>query len=79
VFFLFAAVMIFLGSRFLLAWHLEEPSPPRATAVGAALALTLLIYKVSLLVNVLHQRLPADVWQRLNCITDLARCTPRRR
>jgi len=79
VFFFFAAVMIFLGSRFLLAWYLVEPSPPGATSAGAALAVTLLIYKGSLLVNVLHQRLPADVWRRLNRITAMARCAPRRR
>lgn len=77
--FFFAAVMIFLGSPFLLAWHLDEPSPPGATAAGAALAVTLLIYKGSLLVNVLHQRLPADVWRRLNRITAMARCAPRRK
>ncbi|WP_267396200.1 MULTISPECIES: hypothetical protein [unclassified Sphingomonas] len=79
VFFGFATVLIFLGSRFLLAWYLGEASPPGATAAGAALGLALLIYKGSLLANVLHQRLPAEVWQRLNRITAMARCAPRRR
>jgi drug/metabolite transporter (DMT)-like permease len=79
VFFFFAAVLIFLGMRFLLAWHLEEPSPPGATAAGALLGIALLIYKGSLLINVLHQRLPASVWRRLNRITTMARCAPRRR
>jgi drug/metabolite transporter (DMT)-like permease len=79
VFFGFATVLIFLGARFLLAWHLSEPSPPGATSAGACLGVALLIYKGSLLINVLRQRLPSDVWIRLNRVTKMARCAPRRR
>lgn len=80
VFFAFATVLIFLGGRFLTAWAsgAAVTTPPGATPSGALLALVLVVYKGSLLVNVLMQRYPADTWKRLNRIQELARCSGRK-
>lgn len=75
VFFAFASVLIFLGLRFLVAFFTDaQGSPPNAGPTMAFLSIFILVYKVSMLVNVLRQRLPSGTWDRLNRITDSARC-----
>lgn len=75
VFFLFSSVLIFLGLRFLVAYVSGAVgSPPNAGPTMAFLSIFILIYKVSMLVNVLRQRLPSGTWDRLNRITDSVRC-----
>jgi hypothetical protein len=79
VFFGFASVLIFVGLRFLWVWGTGEGAtvPPGATGLGVLLATSTFVYKGSMLYNVLRQRYPADVWIRLNRITEMVRCSPR--
>jgi hypothetical protein len=75
VVFMFASVLIFLGLRFLAAFATgAEGIPPNAGPTMALLSVFLAAYKISMLVNVLRQRLPSGTWARLNRITDSARC-----
>lgn len=80
VVFAFAAVLIFAGLRFLWAWGSGAAAsiPPGATGMGVVLSASLLMYKASMLGNVLFQRYPAEVWMRLERISELVRCSPRR-
>lgn len=76
VFFFTASSFVYLGLRFLAAWWLQEPGvPPQATPTAAYLAGVLLLYKASLLANVLRQHYPAQVWKRLDSITEKVKCS----
>lgn len=76
VVFAFAVILIYAGLRFLWVWGTGEGavSPPGATGFSVVLAFGTMAYKFSMLLNVLRQRYPADVWARLNRINALARC-----
>lgn len=79
IFFIFSSVLIYAGLRFLWAWGTGEGvnTPPGATAMAVLLSFTTMIYKLSMLYNVMRQRYPSDVWARLNRITRLLQCSPR--
>lgn len=75
VFFIFSSVLVFLGLRFIVAWVGENPSiPPNAQPAFVLLGWTVLLYKGSMLLNVLRQRYPIAVWRRLNRINDANCC-----
>ncbi|MEG3089489.1 hypothetical protein [Sphingomonas sp. PB4P5] len=80
VYFMFAAVLIFAGLRFLTVWLSGEAAtiPPGATGMGVLLALATFTYKGSMLFNVARQRYPVETWARLNRISELARCSRRK-
>lgn len=76
VFFFTSAVFIFIGTRYLAAWVMNEPgTPPNASPMAVFLAGTLLVYKAALLGNLLRQHYPAPVWARLNAINEKVRCS----
>lgn len=79
VFFFFSAFLFFLGVRYLWTWAVEDTTtiPPGASTTMMMLSCAILIYKGSLLANVLRQRLPAGVWERLNKINARICCRGR--
>lgn len=74
--FAFGAILVYAGLRFLWVWGTGEGavSPPGATGFSVMMAFAVMAYKIAMIVNVLRQRYPADVWARLNRINALARC-----
>lgn len=80
VFFVFASFLIFIGLRYVTTFFIGvDQTPPGAAAVMVSMSFMLLIYKVSLLVNVLMQRYPSEVWDRINRITTIVKTScPRR-
>ena len=46
--------------------------------MGVMLAGATFVYKASMLYNVLRQRYPVTVWARLNRISDVVRCPPKK-
>lgn len=78
VFFLFSTVLLFFGMRAFCAWWMgEQEVPPAAAPTTVLLAFSIFVYKISMLINILHQRYPAEVWRRLNRINTLVKCSPR--
>lgn len=78
VFFVFAGVLCGLGMRFIAGWWMGvTAAPPGADPALASLGAVLFIYKGSMLVNVMMQRYPAQVWKRLNQMYDVVRCSKR--
>jgi hypothetical protein len=74
--FLFATVVIFLGLRFVWAFMSDAPDvmPPQPGASMELMSMILVIYKGSMLANVLRQRYPEEVWTKLNRINDHLLC-----
>lgn len=78
VFFVTSVTFLFLGARFLAVYvNGERGVPPEATHSLALLAVVLMLYKLSNLVNVLRQHYPATVWSRINRISDILKCRAR--
>lgn len=76
VFFLFATVLIVVGLRYINAWIAGETTiPPAASPTMAFLSFMIMFYKGTMLFNVLRQRLPARLWDRLNNIQNIVRCS----
>lgn len=73
-FFFFAGVLVWWGLRYLGTWWEGEVTQPSTVFF----AFSVLLYKGGLFVNTLRQRLPAHLWQRLNRINEIVRCSPRR-
>jgi len=66
VFFCFSAVLVYVGLRFLWAWGTNSAmtSPPGATGMGLLMAISLLVYKASLLKDATSQyRLSGEIWR----------------
>jgi len=76
VYFIFASVLMFAGLRFLNAYWVADTTdiPPNASPMMVLLASTILFYKGSMLVNVLNQYYPKEVWNRVNRVTHLLKC-----
>lgn len=64
----FAALQIFMGLQALTARHV-------VTDPMALMACGLLLYNGAMLFNLLRQRYPEDVWERLNRINDRLFCS----
>jgi len=64
----FSVVMIYSGLRYLTAWYIGEATtvPPGVTGYGVFIALTLAMYKVSMLTDTIMRK---PVWT----LTDLAK------
>jgi len=76
VYFGFATVLFYLSMSFLHAAAFGPwTTPPQAGSRFTMISLALLIYKGSMLYNVLRQRYPAEVWQRINRITSVVVCS----
>jgi hypothetical protein len=84
VFFLFSSVLVVLGLRYLsvlgvYGFVTEQTIPPGASPVMALLSANILMYKLSLLYNVLRQHYPAEVWLRMDRISNtVKKSCPRR-
>lgn len=77
--FAFAAVLVFLGLRFVWTFIGGAPDliPPQPSPATQLLALVLVAYKAAMLINILRQRYSPATWARLNHITDLLACSKR--
>lgn len=76
VYFLTSTYFLFVGLRFAFAWYLGETGiPPNASPSSVALAGVMLNYKATMLINILRQRYPTAVWNRLNNITKTLKCS----
>jgi hypothetical protein len=79
VVFLFSTFLIFLGLRYLsTALGGVDTTPPGAAMAMLSLSFVLFLYKLSLAVNVLSQRYPTQVWERLNAINTMVKCSNKR-
>lgn len=76
VMFGFASCILFVGLQFVWTFMSDKANtmPPQPTPAMQLLATALLVYKSSLLVNILRQRYPEQVWQKLNRINDHLHC-----
>lgn len=74
--FAFAAVLLFLGLRFLWVFFdgQENTIPPQPDPSTQLLAAALVFYKAVMLVNIIRQRYTEQIWDRLNRINDALRC-----
>jgi hypothetical protein len=74
--FLFAAVMVFLGLQFLWVFVSDAPNtiPPQPAPSMQLLSLALCLYQAAMLGNILRQRYPQEVWDRLNRINEKLFC-----
>lgn len=76
VFFVFSTFLMFIGLRYInTAIAGVNEVPPGAATLMVTVAAMLFFYKFALLVNLLLQRLPARVWDRLNAINTMVRCS----
>ena len=73
--FLFAAVLIYTGLRFVWAFATNAPDtiPPQPGPATQLLAVALLLYKSAMLANVLRQHNTAATWKRLNRLNEKCR------
>jgi hypothetical protein len=79
VFFIFSTFLIFIGLRYINTAIIGvDTTPPGAATVMVSMSAMLFFYKVSLLTNVLMQRYPAEVWQKLNSINTMVRCSSKK-
>ena len=78
--FAFAAVLVYLGLRFVWTFFVGLPNtiPPQPAPSTMLLATVLVFYKGAMLVNILHQRYSPRTWARLNHINELLRCSKQR-
>jgi len=70
--FLFAAILIYVGMKFLWVYFSDQPDtlPPQPAPSTQLLALSLVLYKAAMLANIVRQRYPIETWQRLNRINE---------
>jgi hypothetical protein len=76
----FGVVLAFIGLQFITTFIEGGPNttPPQPTARMQFLALTLAIYQSALLVNIVRQRYPEEVWTKLNRLNDALPCKDRK-
>lgn len=74
--FMFAAVLLFIGLRYVWAFLSDGTTnvPPHPPASMQFLATALVLYKAAMLLNIVRQRYPDEVWTRLNRINDALNC-----
>jgi len=76
--YLFSAGCCIIGFQLLCVWHSGIIAvPPGPQSKLQLLAHLTLIYKFGMTWNLLRQRLPASVWDRLNRMSAKAHCWPR--
>lgn len=77
VMFGFAAVVMFLGLQYIWVFFNDTRTtvPPQPGPGIQLLSTALVVYKATLLGNILAQRYPAQIWERLNRINQALRCT----
>jgi hypothetical protein len=75
----FGAILIFLGLQFIMTFAQGGANtiPPQPTPAMQFLATALVLYKGTMLGNVVRQRYPEDVWNRLNRISESLHCGDR--
>jgi uncharacterized membrane protein len=80
VMFAFAAVIMFLGLQFIWVFFNDprQSVPPQPGPAIQLLSTALVLYKATLLGNILAQRYPSQVWDRLNRINAALRCKDRK-
>lgn len=78
--FLFATALLFIGLQYIWVFVSGKPDtvPPQPTANMQFLATTLVIYKAVMLVNIIRQRYPEEVWTKLNRLNDSLPCKDRK-
>jgi hypothetical protein len=74
--FMFAAVLMFVGLHFLWVFASGKPDtyPPQPSPYMQLIALALCIDKGVMLANLLRQRLPTEIWERLNRVNERLHC-----
>lgn len=74
--FAFAAVLVFLGLRFIWVYADGQPDtiPPQPDPSIQLLAIALVGYKGVMLTNIVRQRYSEKIWERLNRINEVLRC-----
>ncbi len=76
VMFAFATLLMFTGLQFLWIYSTDSPNtaPPQPLPQFQLLVTGLVIYKATLLVNIVRQRYTEEVWIRLERINEFLRC-----
>lgn len=71
--FLFATILMFVGTHYIAVYFNGEgnTSPPGAPSTLVLLSLGLFVNKGSMLINVLSERLPSGIWARINRTNDI--------
>jgi hypothetical protein len=72
----FAGICLFLGLQYIWVFFMDNRTsvPPQPGPAIQLLSIALVIYKTALLGNILSQRYPAQIWERLNRINEALRC-----
>jgi len=72
----FATVLIFLGVQYLWVFVSGAPNtvPPQPPTSIQVLSIALVFYKAAMLLNIARQRLPQEVWVKLNRINEHLLC-----
>lgn len=72
----FAAVLMYVGLHFLWVFASDQPatSPPQPSPYMMLMATALCLHKATLLINILRQRLPENVWVRLHRVNEIIHC-----
>lgn len=76
----FGTMMCFIGLHYLTVFVSDSAStsPPQPGAEMQFMATVLAVYKTILLVNIIRQRYPAEVWAKLNRLNDALPCKDRK-
>jgi len=74
--FLMSSVMLLYGMQYIWVYFRDLPNatPPQASMQMQFLAVCLAIYKGGMLLNILRQRFPEEIWLRLNRIHESLPC-----
>lgn len=71
-----ATILMFVGLQYLWVFVSGKPNtiPPQPPGSMQLLAIALFIHKAAMLLNILRQRCPEQVWDRLNRINQHLHC-----
>lgn len=77
---LFSSVLLLFGLQYLWVFFSDQPNtmPPQASSHLQFLAIMLAIYKGAMLLNIVRQRFPEEIWKRLNRISESLPCQGKR-
>ena len=74
--FLFATVLMFVGLHFLWVHFSDQPdtTPPQPSPTMQLIAIAMCIDKAVMFANIVRQRLPEEVWNKLHRVNDRLLC-----